>query len=804
LLTIPFSAGLWEPSSSVYSRLQTWLRAVAQRLRREPLFLAALAAVLGIFLARLNPGFPVWCWFAGCLAALAAALRGLHLAPLLLLSVALGFSGIHALRDSRTGMAELLWAGQRLDSPLQVAVHGVATDPPRETRTGELLLAVELTNLDFRGLELVTRDRIRLRLPKGTPARQGDRFAAEGVLRLYSRPRNPGEISPQIWANRTDHTVAEMQVLTPLHYEVTGRSVLHRALESAQNQRDWVGRAITRGLDAEATPAQILQAMYLGAREAATPETEESFRLSGAMHIFAVSGLHVGIFASVIWVILATAGVSRRPAILAIIACVLFYAWITGLRPSAVRAAVMTTVFLAGFWLRREPRLLNSLGVAALVILLFDSRQLFAIGFQLSFVVLLAISVIAPPLRAWLSRPLQPDPFLPTALITRPHRFWIGAGQRVMDVISVSLAAWIGSLPLLLFYFGLVTPVALLANCILVPLTWPIICLATISLALSLLQLGFFAALLNQLNAGLVQLLHHGAIFFASFPGGHLEVTPMATPSLPTSREPSLTVFDMNRSCGPQLLEFPATGDQWLIDCGTSFGYASVIRPYLQQKGRPQLNGFFVTHPDSNHAAGATELIADLQPDSLYTTRLPARSVVHAEIRNLPATPSEFLARGDHLALPDGAHLEVLFPPPDYADQASADDECLVLHLTWQGWRILLMSDSGFKTEKWLLEHAADQLKADVMIKSQHGSDYSALGEFLLAVKPQVIVTTHDTFPPNEAIRDSWRDFLELQDIELFDQQETGAVTIRLRPEAISLHGFVNQQKLEISSRTED
>ncbi len=188
-------------------------------------------------------------------------------------------------------------------------------------------------------------------------------------------------------------------------------------------------------------------------------------------------------------------------------------------------------------------------------------------------------------------------------------------------------------------------------------------------------------------------------------------------------------------------------------------------------------------------------LIQELQPRHVLSTNLPGRAKVYRELRQHPNL--EAIASGTCWDLSEDASLEVLFPPADYLDQASADDECLVLRLTWYDWRLLLLSDSGFKTEKWLLDHVED-LRADVLVKSQHSSDYSGLGEFILKVDPAAIVATNDQFPSNEALAESWRTFLTRQDVALFDQASTGAVLIQIEAEELQLQGFLNGQVLKL------
>ena len=145
----------------------------------------------------------------------------------------------------------------------------------------------------------------------------------------------------------------------------------------------------------------------------------------------------------------------------------------------------MTSVFLGGFVLKRRSRLLNSLGFAAICILVIDSRQLFAVGFQLSFAVLTSISLLTPIFSRISANWISPDPFIPNSLIGKGRRLAVRGGRRVCDVFWVSLAASLGSAGLIRWYFGLLTPIAVLANSALVPIAWLVICLATVSFVFS-------------------------------------------------------------------------------------------------------------------------------------------------------------------------------------------------------------------------------------------------------------------------------------------------------------------------------
>ena len=165
--------------------------------------------------------------------------------------------------------------------------------------------------------------------------------------------------------------------------------------------------------------------------------------------------------AQLLWIVATVARLRRRLAVALIIPALLFYAAVTGLHVSSVRAALMSSVLLAGFLAERRVFTPNSLAAAAVLILCWDTNQLFSLGFQLSFSVVTAIVLFAEPIFSWLRRLFAADPFLPRSLFSRTRRFTDRLLQLIARGLSVSLAAWIGSLPLMLWYYNLVTPISL-------------------------------------------------------------------------------------------------------------------------------------------------------------------------------------------------------------------------------------------------------------------------------------------------------------------------------------------------------
>lgn len=151
--------------------------------------------------------------------------------------------------------------------------------------------------------------------------------------------------------------------------------------------------------------AGILAGILLGNPGLVPQETIEQFRKSGIMHILAVSGLHVGLVLFTVYYVLAAFGLRKNRSFIIAIIFMYIYVVVTGMRPSACRAAIMLTMVVAGGILGTRGNVYNSLCLAALVILGLCPGLLFTAGFILSFLAVSGIVYISPSLYRLVGRP---------------------------------------------------------------------------------------------------------------------------------------------------------------------------------------------------------------------------------------------------------------------------------------------------------------------------------------------------------------------------------------------------------------
>ena len=193
----------------------------------------------------------------------------------------------------------------------------------------------------------------------------------------------------------------------------------------------------------------VIAAMALGDKSALDSNTRNSYSISGASHILAVSGLHVGIIFQLFIFLLGGRKYSVYTIILSLIS-IWTYVFLIGLPASAVRAAIMLSAYSISLAFHRTGLPLNTLAAAYIFMLFISPLYLFELSFQLSFLAVASILLFFPPLYS---------------LLTIRSRFVRWA----WGLLCVSLAAQIGTLPVIVYYFGRISCYSLLTNYIAIP-----------------------------------------------------------------------------------------------------------------------------------------------------------------------------------------------------------------------------------------------------------------------------------------------------------------------------------------------
>ena len=572
----------------------------------------------------------------------------------------------------------------------------------------------------------------------------------------------------------------------------------------------WARDTLAKPLGGEDDVVRLLWAMTLGWRTSLNGEVAKPFMYSGAMHIFAISGLHIAMIAAILVQLMRMARLPRVACGLLLIPTLWFYVAATGWQASAVRSSVMVTIVALGWILKRPGDLVNSLAAAAVLILLWEPQQLFMTGFQLSFCVVFSIAMFALPLQERIQNRLQPDPLLPPELWPWWSRFVV---RIVTPLLAVSAAAWLGSLPLAASTFNLFTPVTLLVNVLIVPL-------AGLALASSLGCL--ICAAWFPLGSGLFA---HGAWWWmwlmrglsevaAALPLGHQYVTApptwlmliyvaalalwamplvlktkrlgtlalaglgfvlFAVESLAKRGEFKLTVLPLDS--GSALYAEPHDAKPLLIDSGSDSGGRMAVVSFLRTRGYDELPWAVATHGDRHHVQGFGSLAAEMGWPVMFVNPTKFNSSYYkAMLEGMKGAGQSVIvaARGNSIA-----GWEVLHPPS--GDRLpKADDNATVLAREVHGVRVLLLSDLGEAGQADLAGSGLD-LRSDIVVSAMPGVGESLGQALLAAIEPKAIVLSAGTFPFAEIPSPALLKRLARRNVPLFNTLTDGGIEIIIR-----------------------
>lgn len=264
-------------------------------------------------------------------------------------------------------------------------------------------------------------------------------------------------------------------------------------------------------------------ALTLGYKEELGKELKRHFQASGAAHVLAVSGLHTGIIYGILLGFLTLGGrykplyenrLGRRALSMTVIGVMWFYALLTGMTPSVVRAVLMVTIFEIGRMAYRQAFSLNTIAAAAVLILIVKPTDLWSVSFQLSFAATTAIVALVGGGAFSINRDL--------GLSKYRDRIWGKAIVYFLGIIVVSIAAQLGTLPITMYYFGQISNYFLLTNMIVLPIASFLVPSGLISIALGGSSAG---VLFSKATKGLAWVMNHSVEWIESLPGSTTHVS---------------------------------------------------------------------------------------------------------------------------------------------------------------------------------------------------------------------------------------------------------------------------------------
>ena len=316
-----------------------------------------------------------------------------------------------------------------------------------------------------------------------------------------------------------------------LFFTATARKAFYRAGSSGNplvaaclEGRAWAGKLLAHGIEDCPEQVKILNSILLGYYSQIPRDLYQAFAKTGTLHVFAISGSHVVILGGAIIFMLAAFGLPRTRWVLLLGPLLILYTAMTGLQPSAVRACIMGIVYWMAPLIGRKPDIYTTLAVSAVLILAVHPGDLTNIGFILSFVAVLGLVLLCPVFLAPLRRCFAHDP-----LKLEPDARWQeilrGLWHVFADLLAVSTAAWLVTMPLTMWFFGNFSPIGLPCNLVVVPISSLVIITGVLSLTLGAC-FPFLADLFNHANLALIGLMTETARFGAAVPYGSITILP--------------------------------------------------------------------------------------------------------------------------------------------------------------------------------------------------------------------------------------------------------------------------------------
>lgn len=474
--------------------------------------------------------------------------------------------------------------------------------------------------------------------------------------------------------------------------------------------------AALEGIDS--TGGAFISGIVTGQTSGISVDEKEAFSNTGLSHILAVSGFNLGI---IFYAVLLVS--SKAPKRLRYIICIfvcLIYVFITGFQPSITRAFIMITMASLGVLLKRDYDPVTSVGVSALFMLCYNPYYIYNMGFLLSFGATCGIILLKDDIQEKLPKKTG----------------------KIKDEIAITLAAFLSTLPIIMYSKGYFSLLSILFNL----LVSPFISLITIgSFICSVIYLitGIKAVLYPSLLCGSVMVRMVEAadrVNLMVFPGspsllfvlvyyilllicfGYIRagrISWVVKAGLAAVllvllfyKGNTLKIHIINVGQGDSIFIETPGGSTVLIDTGPAFsGYSAAesrVIPYIRKQGCNSVDMLIITHFHSDHAGGLDSLLDNLNVGTLISFEEP-------EEDNVEYTR---VSAGDSISL-DGVVFNVLYPGTNTDESGDENECCLVMELVYGDFNMLLTADA----EQEVMDNLAGEY--EVLKLPHHGSEAS-------------------------------------------------------------------------------
>ena len=656
-----------------------------------------------------------------------------------------------------------------VDSQQPITIKGkVAGFPHQKQNRVEVELKVK--EVIFQDTHISTCGKVLVRLwrSKLIPG-YGDTLQIAGKIQAPRGERNPGEFNYKkflaangiygiIDVSKSENLIVRSCHSKPLPYfiYIIKRKFYHTLNHLYQGQS-----------------GALIKGLLLGERGEISYELRDAFAKCGVIHALAISGLHIGYIGIIFFVLFSLLRFNYQARLIAVILSVLFYALLIGFEPPIVRASLMMGIFLSGRLLQRQTDILNVISTAALIILIINPEELFQASFQLSFGAILSIVYLYQRLKIIFDN---------WSLFNKLNQY--KAGEYLGTLFLVSLAAQLGTLPIVVYYFNRIPIISFILNLLVIPLVGVVIALGFATLFFSLFSTTI-AQLYANTNTICLEFLIRVVEKFGQFRFAAIEISKIDLiiivvyyfliwcilnlnkkfyrkalaysiligtvvifwkPIFQSNRWMQVIFFDVGQG-DAALVTFP-DGKNLLIDAGPKLENFDAgkffILPYLKRERINRLNTVVLSHADNDHIGGMPAIFRNIQVDKIYDNGLFHESSIcstyHFVIDSLNIQHQTTIA-GNRLNEFENYGVYILHPGKNFKTNFNQDiNNCsVVIKIIYGEKSFLFAGDIEKEAEMTLLNYSA-LLQADVLKIPHHGSRTSSNLEWLKLVKPEYAV----------------------------------------------------------------
>lgn len=510
--------------------------------------------------------------------------------------------------------------------------------------------------------------------------------------------------------------------------------------------------------------AGLMRAIMFGEKTDIDEEILEEFQNNGTAHVLAVSGLHVGIiygFLNVLWV-------WRKGRVFFLLNVIFFLAYMTmsSFSPSVVRAVIMVWIHIFAKLNNRRYDMASAAFLTALLMLIDNPMHIFNVGFQMSFIAVLTLSLLIPVIKQFYSGILLSGiaiqagltPFIlyvfnyfsfVTLFVNIPIIFLTGIivptgmccmiAMAVIEPLGAFVAKTLGGLCIIMYKLNDLTAIeGITVFDVRSPPLWVVV-LYYLVLMVFVSEDGRLLFLRNQNNKikqlGIIVITI--SLIFGMAAGNHFKSFDMV-------------FVDVGQG---DCIHFRAgrNGD-YLVDGGGSISYEvgkKTLKPYLLKNGTKRIDGAFVTHLHTDHYKGVAELCREGMVDRVFV--FEGYMVREEEIlrdTGLEKKQITYLRAGQTIRLNKNVCVEVIWPEGGsynkYVKMSKGEEDenqfSLILKISINGRSAIMTGDVDAACLDNLAELYGETLDTDILKVAHHGSKYSKSEAFINAVNPRYAV----------------------------------------------------------------